>query len=140
MSTLTTVPSMSTPPMTPEQQATFYTWFGATRRDELLGVLLALLLGSEETAHLYLRRPALGVLYLVFFWTGIPALLGFIEAFFMPGRVRMFNAEQAAMLTQAVLAGAMPPMATPTMAGCRQCGWVQPAEARYCARCGRAMA
>ena len=46
--------------------------------------------------HFYLRRTGLGILYLCFFWTRIPWILGFIECFFMPGRVREFNAIQAA--------------------------------------------
>ena len=60
--------------------------------------MLALFLGNFGVHHFYLRRTGLGILYLCFFWTGIPALLGFIECFFMPGRVREFNAIQAAAI------------------------------------------
>jgi hypothetical protein len=68
------------------------------RRDEVVGILLALFLGGFGAHHFYLRRTGLGILYLCFFWTGIPAILGFIECFFMPGRVREFNAIQAAAI------------------------------------------
>jgi TM2 domain-containing membrane protein YozV len=42
--------------------------------------LLALLLGSIGAHKLYTGRPVLGLLYFAFFWTGIPLLLGVLEA------------------------------------------------------------
>lgn len=130
---------MAIPQMTAEQQATFNIYYPATQRDELLGVLLAVLLGSFGAHHFYLRRNGLGVLYLVLFWTGIPAILGIIEAFFMPERVRRFNAEQAALLAQSVVQGTIPPPAPAAMVACAACGTVQTAGARYCVHCGRGM-
>ena len=127
------------PQMTPEQQATYNAYYPSTQRDELLGVLLAVLLGSFGAHHFYLRRNGLGILYLVFFWTGIPAILGIIEAFFMPGRVWRFNAEQAALLAQSVVQGTTPPPAA-AMVACPACGTVQTAQARYCVHCGKEMA
>ena len=79
-------------------QAIFYQQYEATRRDEVVGVLLALFLGSFGVHHFYLRRTGLGILYACFFWSGIPGFIGFIECFFMPGRVREFNAMQAAAI------------------------------------------
>jgi TM2 domain-containing membrane protein YozV len=83
-------------------QAMFYEQYEATRRDEVVGILLALFLGTFGAHHFYLRRTGLGILYLVFFWSGIPSILGFIECFFMPGRVREFNAIQAAGIAAAL--------------------------------------
>jgi TM2 domain-containing membrane protein YozV len=128
------------PQMTPEQQATYNAYYPSTQRDELLGVLLAVLLGSFGAHHFYLRRNGLGILYLVFFWTGIPAILGIIEAFFMPGRVRRFNADQAVLLAQSVVQGSTPPPPTAAMVACPACGTVQTAQARYCVHCGKEMA
>ena len=51
-----------------------------------LSILLALFLGTFGAHHFYLRRTGLGILYLCFLWRGIPAIMGFIECFFMPGR------------------------------------------------------
>jgi TM2 domain-containing membrane protein YozV len=128
------------PQMTDEQRATFNVYYPSTQRDELVGVLLAVLLGSFGAHHFYLRRTGLGVLYLVFFWTGIPAILGIIEAFFMPERVRRFNAEQASLLAYSVVQGVtLPPPPTP-MVGCPACGMVQNAGAHFCVQCGRPMA
>ena len=82
----------------PNPEAIFYQQYNAARRDEVVGILLALFLGDFGVHHFYLRRTGLGILYICFFWTGIPALLGLIECFFMPGRVREFNSIQAAAI------------------------------------------
>src|SRR6185312_11569908 len=71
----------------PNPQAIFYQEYETVRRDEVAGILVALFLGGFGIHHFYLRRTALGVVYLCFFWTPVPWILGFIECFFMPGRV-----------------------------------------------------
>ena len=86
----------------PNAQAIFYQQYESVRRDEVVGILLALFLGGFGVHHFYLRRTGLGVLYLLFSWTPIPWILGFIECFFMPGRVREFNAIQAAGIAAAL--------------------------------------
>jgi TM2 domain-containing membrane protein YozV len=92
-------------------QAVFYQQYEQVRRDEVVGILLALFLGTFGIHHFYLRRTGLGILYCCFFWTGIPSMLGFIECFFMPGRVREFNAIQAAGIAAAL--GISVPMYAP---------------------------
>jgi TM2 domain-containing membrane protein YozV len=86
---------MSTMPY-PTPQQVFQMQFESVRRDEFVGVMLALFLGCFGIHHFYLNRVGLGILYCCFCWTGIPAILGVIECFFMPGRVRIYNAVQAA--------------------------------------------
>jgi TM2 domain-containing membrane protein YozV len=86
----------------PNTQAIFYEQYEAARRDEVVGILLALFLGTFGVHHFYLRRTGLGILYCFFCWTGITTVLGFIECFFMPGRVREFNAIQAAGIAAAL--------------------------------------
>ena len=76
---------------TAEQRAWYVAACQVEQRDEVVGVLFALFLGSFGAHHFYLRRTGLGVLYLLFFWTGIPAIVSFVECFFMPGRVRRYN-------------------------------------------------
>lgn len=127
------------PPMTEQQRAAFAALYPGVQRDPLLGVLLAVLLGSFGAHHFYLRRNGLGVVYLIFFWTGVPAILGFIEAFFMPGRVERFNAEQAALLANAVVHGTAGVALPAAMMGCAHCGKVQTSGVRYCVQCGQPM-
>ena len=83
-------------------QAVFYQQYEHVRRDEVVGILLALFLGGFGIHHFYLRRTGLGILYACFCWTPFPWVMGFIECFFMPGRVREFNAIQAAGIAAAL--------------------------------------
>ena len=53
----------------PNPQAIFYQQYEAVRRDEVVGILLALFLGVFGIHHFYLRRTGLGILYCCFFWT-----------------------------------------------------------------------
>jgi len=144
----------------PNPQAVFYQQYEAVRRDEAVGILLALFLGTFGVHHFYLRRTGLGILYLCFFWSGIPAILGFIECFFMPGRVREFNAIQAAGIAAALgipapawgqpfnaavnmPPGAMPGQAPAAQAGplnaCPHCHQTNPPTAHFCSGCGGAL-
>ncbi len=134
----------------PNAQAIFYQQYEAVRRDEVVGILLALFLGGFGVHHFYLRRTGLGILYLCFSWSPIPWVLGFIECFFMPGRVREFNAIQAAAIA-GMLGIPMPGWSQPfnvpvppapqpsTLAACTRCGQTNPQSARFCAGCGAAL-
>lgn len=42
--------------------------------------MLALFLGGLGAHRFYLNQPGLGILYLLFFWTLIPAIVAFVEA------------------------------------------------------------
>ena len=107
-------------------QAVFYQQYEHVRRDEVVGILLALFLGGFGIHHFYLRRTGLGILYACFCWTPFPWVMGFIECFFMPGRVREFNAIQAAGIA-AALGISMPAYGQPDecdgeCAACSGCG------------------
>lgn len=146
----------------PNPQILFQQQYEAVRRDEIVGVLLALLLGNFGAHHFYLGRTGLGILYLCFFWTGIPAIVGFVECFFMPGRVRMYNAIQAAAIAaslgiaipvygmyappayaapqQTVVTESSLVPATSALTACPNCGLANASGARFCAGCGKALA
>lgn len=49
-------------------------------RSRVVAILLALLLGSFGIHKFYLGQRKAGLIYLLFFWSGIPALIGLIEA------------------------------------------------------------
>jgi TM2 domain-containing membrane protein YozV len=143
----------------PNPQAIFFQQYEAVRRDEIVGILLALFLGTFGVHHFYLRRTGLGILYCFFFWSGIPGLLGFIECFFMPGRVREFNAIQAAGIAAALGISVpgwgpapaihvnvnVPPAAATgiapsgTLVACPRCQQTNPQGARFCGSCGAAL-
>jgi cytochrome c553 len=142
----------------PNPQGIFYQQYESVRRDEVVGILLALFLGGFGVHHFYLRRTGLGILYLCFSWTPFPWVLGFIECFFMPARVREFNAIQAAGIA-ASLGILMPGLGQPmnvtvnmppagqvgqagqpgqasTLVACGRCHQTNPPGARFCSGCG----
>jgi TM2 domain-containing membrane protein YozV len=147
--------TMSSQPY-PNPQTMFYQQYESVRRDEIVGILLALFLGTFGIHHFYLRRTGLGILYCCLFWSGIPSLLGFIECFFMPGRVREFNAIQAAGIA-AALGIAVPgwgqpvnvtvnvppspqaPVQVGTLVACPRCQQANPANSRFCGTCGQVL-
>ena len=47
--------------------------------DRVVGAILAIFLGDFGIHHFYTGDTKDGILHLVFFWCGIPALIGFIE-------------------------------------------------------------
>jgi hypothetical protein len=144
----------------PNTQAMFYEQFETVRRDEVVGILLALFLGGFGVHHFYLRRTGLGILYCCFCWTPLPWVLGFIECFFMPGRVREFNAIQAAGIAAALgmtvpagwgwpvnvtinvppaPTGAAPASTLPlpgTLIACGRCQQTNVTGSRFCSGCG----
>jgi TM2 domain-containing membrane protein YozV len=122
--------------MPADQQAAFYAELEAIEKDEVAGVLLALFLGSFGLHHFYLRRTGLGVLYLVFSWTGIPGLAGLIECFVMPSRVRRYNLALAAGLAARVRSATSSMM---QVRPCASCGAVVLGGVRFCGKCGAAV-
>jgi TM2 domain-containing membrane protein YozV len=136
-----TQPMAAATEFTPQQQAAFHARMSVEQKDEVAGVLFAFFLGTFGVHHFYLRRNGLGTLYALFFWTGIPTLLGFIECFFMPGRVRRYNLQQAQMIASTVAAGGYPdvpegaPLLT-TSITCPNCGAGNVSGVRFCSRCG----
>ncbi len=134
----------------------FYQQYESVRRDEIVGILLALFLGTFGIHHFYLRRTGLGILYCLLFWSGIPTLLGFIECFFMPARVREFNAIQAAGIAASLgiavpgwgqppvnVTVNVPPPPPPsnsqpgTLVACPRCQQANPQASRFCGTCGQ---
>lgn len=49
------------------------------KKSRSAAILLAMLLGGIGLHKFYLNKPGQGVLYLLFFWTFIPAIIGFLE-------------------------------------------------------------
>ena len=129
-----------------QQRAFFQAQMSAWQKDEVVGVLLALFLGTFGAHHFYLRRVGLGILYLVFSFTGIPTVVSLVECFFMPGRVRQYNlalatyfAAQMGLVTQAVpVSGVVPAqeVSQGVVRTCSVCGSGILPEAKFCGRCG----
>lgn len=51
----------------------------ASGKSRIMAALFGILLGGLGIHHFYLGRVGLGILYVVFCWTLVPAIVGFIE-------------------------------------------------------------
>jgi TM2 domain-containing membrane protein YozV len=65
-----------------QQQLQHGGWVRTASRNKVTAALLAFFLGSFGVHRFYLGNTALGVLYLLFFWTFIPSMLAFVEAIY----------------------------------------------------------
>jgi TM2 domain-containing membrane protein YozV len=48
-------------------------------KSRVVAGILGILLGNFGAHKFYLGKIGMGILYLVFFWTGIPGIIGLIE-------------------------------------------------------------
>lgn len=52
---------------------------GGCEKNKIAAGILAILLGDFGIHKFYLGNIGMGIVYLLFFWTGIPAIIGLIE-------------------------------------------------------------
>ena len=78
-----------------DKKAIFMMQYTSERKSPTTAVLLALFLGGLGIHKFYLGKTGAGVLYLLFCWTYIPAIIGFIEAFTISGTVGEHNKKKA---------------------------------------------
>jgi TM2 domain-containing membrane protein YozV len=81
--------------MNEQQQMMFMAQYSLVRKDVTVAILLAFFLGSFGAHRFYLGEIGMGILYVAFCWTFIPHLIALVECFFLPDRVREYNAVQA---------------------------------------------
>lgn len=85
----------------PEKQQSRLALYQLTRKSSSTAVWIAVFLGPFGLHKLYLGQPLSGLLRLLFFWTSIPALLGLIDIFTMPGTVAALNLAEAQRIATA---------------------------------------
>lgn len=66
------------------QTTTVYHYHGPIRgrKEKLVAALLALFLGGLGIHHFYMNRPWIGIIYILFVWTFIPAIIAFFEGIY----------------------------------------------------------
>ncbi|MCY3809500.1 MAG: TM2 domain-containing protein [Gemmatimonadetes bacterium] len=82
-----------------QERHLFQTEFQTGKKDPALGLILCLLLGGIGAHRFYLGEVGLGVVYLCFCWTFIPAIIALVELFMIMARVRRYNATLADNIT-----------------------------------------
>lgn len=81
--------------LTVQQQAMFYNEFNNRQKNFGVAFILCLTLGGLGAHKFYLDQSGKGILYLLLFWTAIPALLAFINLFTMSSQIKKINNEIA---------------------------------------------
>lgn len=62
-----------------DRPAAAVTISGGSRKNKFIAAILAFFLGGLGVHHFYLGNPAIGILYLLFCWTLIPAIISLVE-------------------------------------------------------------
>ena len=91
--------------MSDQQKMIFMSEYNSAKKSTTVGVLLALFLGGFGAHRFYLNKVVSGVIYALFFWTFIPAIIALIECFLMSGTVKKYNEEKAIDISQKVKIG-----------------------------------
>jgi TM2 domain-containing membrane protein YozV len=99
--------------MTDTQRMMFQSEMSHRRKDPTTALLLTFFLGGLGGHRFYMGQVVVGLLYLLFCWTFIPAIMAFIELFLVSGRVRKYNEQQAMEVALRVKALSPAPSSTP---------------------------
>ena len=81
-----------------DQQMNFSIQFQGVKKNITTGILLAVFLGFAGAHWFYLGKTGRGFLYLIFCWTGIPSIIGIIDAFSMSNKIKKYNLEKASQI------------------------------------------
>ena len=97
--------------MTDQQRMLFLTEMTRRRKDRTVAFVLCLFLGGFGAHRFYLGQAGVGVIYALFCWTFIPAIVALAELLIILPRVDRYNEQQAQEV--AVTVRALTPSAPP---------------------------
>lgn len=78
-----------------DKQTIFMMQLNNIRKNPTTAVILALLLGGLGAHKFYLGKTVMGVIYILFSWTTIPAWIALIEAISIGGKTAQYNEKKA---------------------------------------------
>lgn len=81
--------------LAPEDHAKFMVQYESRKKHPGVAAIFAVLLGGLGVHKFYLGHVKTGIVYILFVWTYVPALLGIVEAFSIGEKVKIKNAEIA---------------------------------------------
>ena len=90
--------------MTDSQRMLFQSEMNKVRRNRVVAFLLTLFLGGFGAHRYYLGEIKIGILYTLFVWTFIPAVVALVELFLILGRTDRYNERMAAEVATKVKA------------------------------------
>lgn len=80
---------------TPQEKMMFMNEYNSSKKSVTTGVLLALFLGGLGVHKFWIGSPGVGILYLLFCWTLIPAIIAIIDACLMGNTIKKYNGRVA---------------------------------------------
>lgn len=86
--------------MTDSQKMIFQAEMTKAHKDRNVALLLNFFFGGFGAPHFYLNKTGRGLLYLLFCWTLIPAIVAFFELFFIMKRTDEYNRQKAREFAQ----------------------------------------
>lgn len=78
-----------------DKQMPFLMQLNSVKKNPTTAVLLALFLGGLGAHKFYLGKTGMGIVYILFAWTTIPAWIALIEAFTLSGKTAQYNEKKA---------------------------------------------
>jgi len=90
--------------LTAEQQVAFYQQFEDNRMSDVAALWLCLFAGAFGIHKFYMKEYIVGVLYVLFFWTGIPFILSLIDLFRIKGQISRINSNYANLIINQIIA------------------------------------
>ena len=99
-------------------------------KSKLVAALLAFFLGGLGAHKFYLGSPVLGILYLVFCWTFIPAIIAFIEAIMF---LFMSEADFDGKYNKEYFSQNQ---RIPSFQRCSNCNAINDSNSKFCNKCG----
>ena len=91
--------------MTDQQKMIFMSEYNNVKKSTTVAVLLAFFLGGFGAHRFYLNKVVSGIIYALFFWTFIPAIIALIECFLMSSTIKKYNEAKAIDIAQKVMVG-----------------------------------
>lgn len=85
-----------------DKQMVFFMQYNNVKKNPTTAILWALFLGGVGAHKFYMGQTGAGILYLVFVWTYIPAIIAFIELFTLSGQVAKYNEQKARELAMMI--------------------------------------
>lgn len=78
--------------MTDRQRIEFYARYNSKKKSALIGIILAVFLGTFGVHKFYQGKHFWGIVYICFCWTGIPTIWSWVEAITMIPWAKAHNA------------------------------------------------
>ena len=85
-----------------DKQALFVMQYNSQKKSITTAVLLALFLGGVGAHKFYMNETGIGIMYLLFCWTGIPAIIAVIDAFTIARKVAKKNQQKATEISMII--------------------------------------